>query len=372
MSKKLYNESSVQNIANAIRTFKEEVSTIKYKIADMATAISGFKKTLTVNITNGTIIKGSDAVFVNNIIRIIITPNSGYKLPDDVTVTNATKSYNKLTGILEISIPTDNVTVTIDCPTEAFDPTAADWYNHTDLCKESDIGIETTISINGVDHHLRLIGIDHDDLADGTGKAHTTWQLVELMSDSSGATLTQKWNASYTDPYFNIWNNGTQSCDIRNYLRTTFKGYLPTDLQSKIKTIKKKTSAGNESTTVNELEEDIFLLSVKEICSDAAIQAAKDASHWGTSPDVLKQEGNQYKFFADNLPDTDPYNWDSTLTDAQKAIVIKKDKSGAAYSWWLRSPDVDRTYYAFYVGSTGRVYYYYVYYANGVAPAFCI
>ena len=41
------------------------------------------------------------------------TANSGYQLPDSVTVTGATSSWDKTAGILTLSNPIGNVTVTI-------------------------------------------------------------------------------------------------------------------------------------------------------------------------------------------------------------------------------------------------------------------
>ncbi len=46
-------------------------------------------------------------------IQLKFTAKQGYYLPDDVTVTNATSVWDKLTGTLTISEPTNNVSVTI-------------------------------------------------------------------------------------------------------------------------------------------------------------------------------------------------------------------------------------------------------------------
>ena len=47
-------------------------------------------------------------------IELTFTAADGYALPDAVTVTNATKTWNKTTGTLTISNPTDNVMVTVE------------------------------------------------------------------------------------------------------------------------------------------------------------------------------------------------------------------------------------------------------------------
>ena len=50
----------------------------------------------------------------NSSITLTFTAADGYALPNDVTVSNATKTWNKATGELTISNPTDNVMVTVE------------------------------------------------------------------------------------------------------------------------------------------------------------------------------------------------------------------------------------------------------------------
>jgi uncharacterized repeat protein (TIGR02543 family) len=61
-----------------------------------------------------------------------ISPTTGYALPADITVTNATKSWNSSTGALSISSVTGNVSITITptcvSPVVTADPADADYY----------------------------------------------------------------------------------------------------------------------------------------------------------------------------------------------------------------------------------------------------
>ena len=71
--------------------------------------------TITTTVTNGTYI-GNSFINQSGIATITVTPNSGYDLPSSVNVTGATQSYNSTTGVITLSNPTDNVTVTVVCP----------------------------------------------------------------------------------------------------------------------------------------------------------------------------------------------------------------------------------------------------------------
>ena len=66
---------------------------------------------VTANGENPTTIAANDSV------TLIYTAASGYKLPSSVTVTNATSSWEPSTGVLDISNPTGDVTVTITAVT---------------------------------------------------------------------------------------------------------------------------------------------------------------------------------------------------------------------------------------------------------------
>lgn len=56
-------------------------------------------------------------IAANDSVTLIYTAASGYKLPSSVTVTNATSSWEPSTGVLDISNPTGDVTVTITAVT---------------------------------------------------------------------------------------------------------------------------------------------------------------------------------------------------------------------------------------------------------------
>ena len=74
---------------------------------------------VTKNITHGTA-TGATSITENGDATVTIVPDTGYKLPSSVSVTGATSEYNSTTGIVSLSNPTSNVTVsaTMDVATQ--------------------------------------------------------------------------------------------------------------------------------------------------------------------------------------------------------------------------------------------------------------
>lgn len=74
-------------------------------------------------VTNGTA-TGANVIHTGETVALTIAANSGYNLPDTVTVTGASQTWNKETGTLTLTNPTGNVTVTVVCvastPTEIW------------------------------------------------------------------------------------------------------------------------------------------------------------------------------------------------------------------------------------------------------------
>lgn len=73
--------------------------------------------TITTTVTNGTY-TGATSVASNGSAQVQITANEGYVLPENVTVTGASSTYNSETGIVSLTNATDNVVITAVCVTE--------------------------------------------------------------------------------------------------------------------------------------------------------------------------------------------------------------------------------------------------------------
>ena len=69
---------------------------------------------ITATVTNG-MATGANVIHTGETVALTITAADGYNLPDTVTVTGATQSWNKETGTLTLSNPTGTVTVSAVC-----------------------------------------------------------------------------------------------------------------------------------------------------------------------------------------------------------------------------------------------------------------
>lgn len=70
--------------------------------------------TITNSITNGTA-SGDTTILDGGTAIVTLSADSGYKLPSSITVTGATYSYNQSTGVVGLSSPIGNVTITAIC-----------------------------------------------------------------------------------------------------------------------------------------------------------------------------------------------------------------------------------------------------------------
>lgn len=113
----------------------------------------------------------------------------------------------------------------------------------------------------------RIIGINHDDLADGSGKAGLTF-LTTSTSISSRMTATDT-NAG-----------GWEASELRRKMNSgEIWKLMPTGFQSKVKTVTKLTNnagggSANKNAAVTATSDKLFLLSYSEIVP---------TSHWASS-----------------------------------------------------------------------------------------
>lgn len=67
---------------------------------------------ITYNLTNYTS-DSSNPTTISDTASVIVTANRGYKLPSTITVANATYTYEQSTGMIDLSNPTGDVTITV-------------------------------------------------------------------------------------------------------------------------------------------------------------------------------------------------------------------------------------------------------------------
>ena len=176
---------------------------------------------------------------------------------------------------------------------------------------------------------LQIIGFNHDDLTNGSGKAGITFGLKEVMTTGYGMTTTNN----------NI--GGWENSVMRSYLRDKVFPNLPQDLQDIIKTVNKKTSAGDKSTEIVTSEDKLFLFSEIEVFN-SNIHSANG-------------EGEQYDYFIDN----------------KNVIKLKPDNT--ASGWLERSPDINSIdYFACVDGDGDNIKAVTSIFIYGVVFGFCI
>ena len=188
------------------------------------------------------------------------------------------------------------------------------------------VGDSKTVNIGGTNYEVQIIGFNHDDKVSG-GKAAYSFQLVDCLNQ------TQQINTSNTNA--GGWNGSA----MRGRM-STYKGQLPSDLRSAIKTVQKKsgTGGGSSSGTQN-TNDDLFLLSEIEI--------------FGSTTYSVAGEGTQYEYYAAG---------NSTI----------KKVNGSANYWWGRSPRSGNTATFCGVGSSGGANISIANGSAGVSFGFCV
>ncbi len=196
------------------------------------------------------------------------------------------------------------------------------------------VGDEKTITLTtGEEVTLVILGFNHDDLADGSGKAGITFGMKNLLATK------YPMNSSNTN------EGGWESSAMRTSTMATLLSQLPSDLQSVIKQVSKKATAGSQSTTITTSTDKLFLFSEVEL----------DA----TTTTGYASEGEQYEY------------WKTRNTDNER---IKKlsNGTGSAVGWWLRSPFTSYTTLFRYIYFSGVVDGYVASDSRGVCFGFCI
>lgn len=260
-------------------------------------------------------------------VTVALKPSAGTSAASGVSYTSGISSLTpaQLSEIAE-SI-SNNSAITNATSTVYIDHGTSHW--------KLSVGDKIAISMNGANYDFQIIGFNHDDLdtataygkATATGKAGISFQMVDCFA------TTYVMNSTSTN------SGGWKSSAMRTSTMATLKGYLSAAWKSAIKTVKKKASAGNQSSTIETMADDFFLLSEVEI--------------FGSTTYSVAGEGNQYAWY--------------------KAGNTKVKKlNGSAYAWWERSPFASGSTNFCFVDSYGSAYDYVAGSSYGVAPGFCV
>ncbi|RHL22661.1 DUF6273 domain-containing protein [Collinsella sp. AF38-3AC] len=179
---------------------------------------------------------------------------------------------------------------------------------------------------NGKTLEYRIVGINHDDLADGSGKAGLTFEATNAVLGA------QRMNATQTNA------GGWEQSELRGRLNSgDLWSLLPSELQSKVKSVKKMTDnkGGGTAGTPSATTDKVFLLSTTEVYGN------------------LQSDGAQYEYYKSKGVTTSSYSGASSSSNH-----------------WARSVSPGNSAYFRSVYSNGDYYYSDATYASYVFPAF--
>lgn len=187
------------------------------------------------------------------------------------------------------------------------------------------VGNYKNMTINGKAYRIDIIGKNHDTYAAG-GTAPLTFQMHDCYTE------TKQMNSSNTN------SGGWQNSAMRTTHLPAILNMMPAEVKAAIRDVQKKSSAGNQSSSIQTTNDKLFLLSEIEI--------------FGSTTYSFAGEGKQYDYY--------------------KAGNSKvKNLSGSAYIWWERSPHSSRSASFCRVVSTGDADADIASNSYGVAFGFC-
>lgn len=196
-----------------------------------------------------------------------------------------------------------------------------------DLSRFFNIGDTKSILIGDVAYDVEIIGMKHDDLADGSGKAGLTFCMKNCLASKY----------FMNDPNSNA--GGWGECTLRVNLQSTIFDQLQSDLKAAIKNVTKLFSAGNYDATITSSTDTLFLLSEIEIMPTIKVSFAG--------------EGSQYPYFT-------------------TAVSRIKKVGNSADAWWLRSPATNASTSFVYANIAGNTDYIASRNTLGIAFGFCV
>ena len=184
------------------------------------------------------------------------------------------------------------------------------------------VGDSCNMTINKKTYAIDIIGKNHDDYADGSGKAPLTFQM-----HTTYATQYKMNGAEYN-------NCGWKNCLVRtSNAFPKLKQVMPAEVVAALKGVTKKTTAGNASSAIDTTTDTLFLL------SEIEVQGTRTHSYAG--------EGTQYAYY-------------------QTAANRKKNRA-----WYLRSPRINSTSCFCRTGWDGEADWSVASEVDGIAAAWC-
>ena len=220
-------------------------------------------------------------------------------------------------------------------------------------------GVKGTLTLSdGSNLPFRLIGILHDDKADGSGrKAGLTFMAWNALPKAYAM------NNSYTN------RGGWRDSLLRNQMNNgEIWNQFPTDFQNNVTPVLKQTNnmayGSSSGSSASATADKVWLVSYRELASTLY-------DGWKTFDgfQALSQEGSQYEYFQGKV--TNNYSGNGILSDIDKTVSGSTPLGTSGSFWWERSPYPDDYNFFLLVYSNGDPSdYYYADYRCSVVPAF--
>lgn len=243
---------------------------------------------------------------------------------DEVGTWTVTAATAGTTETADVVVGVNNVDLSIVDPVFGNNS----WAAIIKACREKqvpntwNVGDRCNMTINNKTYAIDIIGKNHDDYADGSGKAPLTFQMHTCYATE------YKMNNSDSN------TGGWADC----LLRTTggfkiIRSKMPAEVVAALKAVTKKTTAGGASSAIDTTEDTLFLL------SEIEVQGTRTHSYAG--------EGMQYVYY-------------------QTAANRKKNRA-----WYLRSPRTNSTTCFCRTGWNGEADWSVASDVDGIAAAWC-
>lgn len=234
---------------------------------------------------------------------------------------------------------------------------------------------------DGREYTARIVGMNHDDKSDGTGKAGLTWQFTGLLYNSYAMHGQNKYNADYDtnnggwrDTILRKWMNpdelteGTSILDGESDDNRVWNN-VPASLQSSIVAVDKMSKNRDDGTATNATlktipatatSDKLWIMSYPEIVETCN-------SGWNG----LEGEGTQYEYWNGKV--TANYNSNACLKKYRAKYGPTSSQPTSACSWWERSVcPYTATTFAFMDGNGVPSYSFGASNTDYVCPCFCL
>lgn len=216
---------------------------------------------------------------------------------------------------------------------DKYDPVFANntWAQIIDACHKNQVpetwvvGNQKSMTIDETDYAIDIIGKNHDDYADGSGKAPLTFQMHNCFEQ----TLPMNYSATAIGDW--------TSCDMRSQFMLFMLGLMPTEVQNGIREVNKLTSAGGASVTINTTADKLFLLSEIEIFGSVKYSKSGEGTQYdyykaGNSK-VKKLNGDNYDWWERSLSSSNSTSFCCVLNDGSADDLIQSAQRGVAFGF---------------------------------------